>query len=157
MSIAPDAPPSLSPVDRAVLPVMRHFLDAFSEPETFAWRTGYSIAIQRWGEARGLAIANAVQVFLVSVLSKRPVPLQYNDPLDVEARQTLTQDEADLLVLLEQLRQDSARPARETIAKLTGGHVRASIVQAGLKLSQLLGPDTHVRSSQPRPKLRCVT
>ncbi|MEM9787173.1 MAG: hypothetical protein AAF801_11775 [Pseudomonadota bacterium] len=147
----------LDAASKALLPVMRHFLNAYLHPETLGWRTGFATATGTWGEARGLAIANAVQTFLSAVLLNRPVPLRYNDPLDVDARKHLTTDEVELLALIAAMRADKTDHARTIIARLTGGSVKAAIVRTGLSLATILDPTAARPARTKRPVLRAVT
>lgn len=147
----------LDTVNKALLPVIRHFLNAYLHPDTLGWRTGFAAAIGTWGEARGLAIANAVQVFLSSVLLNRPVPLRYNDPLDVDARQRLTPDEIDLLAMITAMRTDRTQDARRIVQRVTGGEVKAAVVRTGLALSVILDPSEAKPKRVKRPALQVVT
>ena len=147
----------LDPVNKALLPVMRHFLNAFLTPESLGWRPALTAAVGTWGEGRGLAIAHSMQTFLSAVLKARPVPVAHNDPLDILSRGYLTSDEVDLLALIASMRTDRTGAARDIIARMTGGKVDAAIVRSGLELSCLLGSATD-RPKQPfRPKLRAIS
>jgi len=147
----------LDAVNRALLPVIRHFLDALLAPQTMGWRTALATASGTWGEARGLAIANAVQMFLTAVLRNRPVPLRYSDPLDLKDRLRLTSDEVDLLALIASMRSDTTPQSRVIIARLTGGEIRSEVVRTGLSLAALLEPtDAQRRATPHRPTLRLV-
>jgi hypothetical protein len=84
------------PVSDALLPVFRHFLSAFLSPETQGWRLGFATAVGTWGDARGLAIANAAQNFVAVVLQNRPVSIGFCDPLDLNKRAQTTADENEL-------------------------------------------------------------
>ena len=121
----------LDTVNKARLPVLRHFLNAFLAPETLGWRVGLATATGTWGEARGLAIANAIQAFVAAVLKCRPVPVCYQDPLDLHARKLLSADEIDLLALISAMRRDRTDQARTLVERLTGGQVRAAVVRFG--------------------------
>ena len=147
----------LDAVNKALLPVIRHFLNAFLDPQTLGWRAALATAAGTWGEARGLAIANAVQAFLSAVLNSRPVPLVYCNPLDLDARTGLTLDEVDLLALIAMMRADKTPQSRESIARLTGGSILSSVVRPGLSLAILLDPSGYKPAAKKRPALRCVT
>ena len=147
----------LDPVNQAILPVMRHFLNAFLQPETFGWRPALTVAIGIWGESRGLAIANRMQIFVKAVLRARPLPVTYKDPLDILARGELTSDEVDLLTLIANMRADRTGDARDIISRLTGGKIDTAIVRSGLEFCCLLGKED-IKPKQPfRPKLRTVS
>ena len=148
----------LDPVNAKLLPVLRHFLNAFLAPETYGWRHGYAAASGTWGQARGLAIADAMQAFLAAVLQNRPVPFIYADPLDLKERQTLLPDEVEFLALITCMRSDRTSQARIIIGRLTGGMVPAAVVRTGLSLASLLDPDQPVVRQTKRPaKLRVVS
>lgn len=146
----------LDAVNKALLPVMRHFLNAFLDPQSLGWRPALAAAAGTWGEARGLAIANAVQTFLSAVLNSRPVPLDYNDPLDLDARFLLTSDEVDLLALIATMRVDKTPQARMIVARLTGGHVEAAVVCTGLSLAAMLDPSGGKPAKVKQPVLQVV-
>ena len=147
----------LDPVNKAMLPVMRHFLNAFLQPKTLGWRPALTVAIGTWGESRGLAIAYSMQAFISAVLRARPAPVTYKDPLDTLARGGLTSDEVDLMALIASMRADRTGAARDIIARLTDGKIDTAIVRSGLELSSLLGNED-TRPKQPfRPKLRAVS
>lgn len=144
----------LDAVNKALLPVMRHFLNAFLDPETLGWRAALAVAAGTWGEARGLAIAHAVQTFLSAVLNSRPVPLRYSDPLNLEDRQRLTSDEVDLLALIANMRAEKTQQSRIIITRLTGGEVKAVVVRTGLSLARMLDPTGEKPAVSKRPVLR---
>ncbi|WP_045998088.1 hypothetical protein [Loktanella sp. S4079] len=144
----PDAG-QLDVVSGALLPIVRHFLNAYLNPESFGWRHAYGASAEVWGEARGLAIAHGVQQFLSAVLKARPVPVAYMDPLDIDQRETLTHDEVDLLGLIAAMRADKTAQARETIMRLTGGQVPTQLVESGLKLAAQLDRNPRQRNAAP--------
>lgn len=146
----------LNPVERTVLTVMRHYLNAFITPETQGWRHAMAAATGVWGEARGLAIANAIQEFLSTVLQHRPVPLRYSDPLDLIARGYVTQDEDAVLSLIANMRHDRVALARDMIGHLTDGRIHAQVVRTGLNLANRLDPCADKGPPQKRPHLRIV-
>jgi len=147
----------LDAVNKALLPVMRHFLNAFLDPQTLGWRAALATASGTWGEARGLAIANAVQTFLSAVLNSRPVPLQYSNPLDLDKRTHLTTDEVDLLALISNMRANKTPQSRAIIARLTGGEIKSAVVRSGLTLAGLLDPSGDQPKATKRPRLHAVT
>ncbi len=147
----------LDRVSGALLPIIRHFLDAFQRPESLGWRHANSTSIGVWGEARGLSIANGVQIFLAAVLKNRPVPVRYIDPLNIDERKKLTLDEIDILTLLSVMRSDQTARAREIIIGLTGGQIPDQIVRSGLKLAQQLDSNSYISSRTKTPKLTLVS
>ncbi|MCF2905403.1 hypothetical protein L0666_10405 [Octadecabacter sp. CECT 8868] len=157
MSSAPITSANIDPEIRALLPVLRHHLAALQGASPLSWRLAFSVAEERWGEGRGLALAHRSQVFLSALLASRCVPLQCVDPLDIDERHTLTEDEFILMRALSGMREDNAPLARDLISDLTGGRVTAATVKAGLTLVHLLSaPLTSIRRPTP-PKLRAVS
>ncbi|MEM7721096.1 MAG: hypothetical protein AAF376_01870 [Pseudomonadota bacterium] len=148
---------TLDPVSRTLLPVLRYFLCGLQQPGHRGWQTGFLVAAEIWGEARGLAIAHRTQVFLSALLNSRPVPLLHSDPLCPEDRRNLTDDECVLLALLSHMRDDQARPARDMIAALTGGRVEAAIVRSGLDLCSVLDGTHGAQRVKGPPQLSVVS
>ena len=146
----------LDAVSKALLPVVRHFLDAFLKPDTRGWRYAFAAASGTWGEARGLSIAHDTQMFLETILRTRPVPLAYCDPLDVDVREHLTVDEVDVLSLIAAMRANKTPQAREILVRITGGQIPPRIVEQGLSLAARLDPDTNKSKLPKRPQLEVV-
>ncbi len=143
--------------ERGLLPVMRHFILNFTEPETQAWQHAFSVATERWGRDQGLVLAHMVFKVIKATLHIRPSGLAFNDPLCVETRQELTCDECALLRMLHHMRRDETPAARDALNELTGGYPDAHLIQAGLTLASQF-PTSGVRPGQParRPILRVV-
>ncbi len=143
--------------ERGLLPVMRHFIHSFTEPETQAWQRAFSVATERWGRDQGLVLAHLVFKIIKATLHTRPLGLAFNDPLCVETRQELTCDEHALLRMLHHMRRDETPAARDAVSELTGGYPDAHLIQAGLTLANQF-PNNGVRPDQParRPTLRVV-
>ena len=137
-----------------LLPILRHLLQDLTLGERGAAFRGYATAAELWGEGRGLAIAHRAHRFLDALLRSRGKPLDTTDPLGPAARGALTGDEALLMALIDQMRRDQTRGARNTLAVLAFGRVEAGVVQNGLSLASLLGdmPGPSAR----RPVLRVV-
>ena len=140
------------PVSQRFLPVLRHILSNLQGDAPLSWRNAFTIAVEVWGEARGLAIAFRAEAFLSALLASRPVHLRVADPLNPEERAHLTEDEISLLALLTYMRADETPAARDRIAALTGGRVEPAVVRTGLDLARLLGgpPGHAVRRKAPR-------
>ena len=139
---------SEDPVNHAILPIFRYFLNAFLSPQTQGWRLGFATAVGTWGDARGLAIANAAQNFIAAVLRGRPVPIKYHDPLNLDQRTHTTTDEKELLAIIKHMRNDDTAQARDAISRLTHGQVKANIVREGLVLA------SHFQATGSLQKLR---
>lgn len=149
--------PQLDGFERGLIPVMRHFILSFAEPETQAWQHAFTIATERWGRDQGLVLAHLVFKVIKATLHTRPLGLAFNDPLCVEMRHELTCDERALLRMLHHMRRDETSAARDALSELTGGHPDAHLIQAGLTLANQF-PTDGTRPGQPvrRPTLRVV-
>lgn len=138
---------TLDPVSRNLLPILRHFVEALQTPSSAGWRVAYATAVEIWGEARGLAIAHRMQAFVAAVLQNRPVPLHCNPPPDIDARDTLTEDETLMIALLRHMRADQTASARMTVQALAAGRTPSAVVRAGLVLRDILdGPQQAPRA-----------
>ena len=147
---------TLCPVSKAVLPIVRHFLDALLHPNSFGWRIAQTIAVGTWGEARGLAIAYDTQKFLTALLLYRKVPLSFNDPLNLELRDQLQNDEVAILNLLIAMQADKTAQARVCVLYLTQGQMRADVVKSALILAKRLEFNTSNLNTRKRPALRII-
>jgi hypothetical protein len=143
--------------ERGLLPVMRHFILSFTEPESQAWHHAFSVATERWGRDQGLVLAHLVFKIIKATLHTRPLGLAFKDPLCVETRQELTCDEHALLRMLHYMRRDETPAARDALNDLTGGYPDAHLIHAGLTLASQF-PTNGVGPGQParRPILRVV-
>ena len=148
---------ALDHVNAALLPLIRHHLSALQGSNPLAWRHAFQIATERWGEARGLALANRTQLFLSALLACRPVPLDATDPFDLEKRAALTDDEAILMAIMTAMRIDDTNHARSLMTQITGGRITAAAVQTGLSLALLLETPTAIIRRPAAPKLRAVS
>lgn len=149
----PDQMAELDPMMKALLPVLRYFQLALSDPPSNGWRHGYEAAVGTWGEGRGLAIAHAVQKFTYDLMRCGIAALHFNDQLDLQTRQMLTPDERKVLSLLTYMRADNAAGARDIIAGLHQGKIDPVFVRHGLELSAMLDAKP---SRTGVPKLRIV-
>ncbi|MFP7675192.1 hypothetical protein ACG74X_17730 [Marivita sp. S0852] len=125
------------PVDRALLPILRHAVYAFTCPERCAWRSAYMIAAERWGEPRGLALAHAT-IDLVSAVLSKDITLEIQDPLDVQQRSEVTEQEHQILLMVRFMRQQDKANARNVMMQLCDGHIYAAVVRAALALASRL-------------------
>ncbi|MBV7407903.1 hypothetical protein [Maritimibacter sp. DP1N21-5] len=118
--------------ERGLLPVLRHFLVAMTDPGSQAWRLAYATARERWGRSAGLAIADSLGDFVACFVQRHGATVDFHDPLDPERRVLLAKGEAALLAILHHMRRDHASAARRCLALVTGGRTAARVVQAGL-------------------------
>ncbi|MEO1109369.1 MAG: hypothetical protein AAFX90_15755 [Pseudomonadota bacterium] len=143
--------------ERGLLPVMRHFIQSFAEPDTQSWQFAYSTAIERWGVDQGLTLAHLVYKIIKATLYSRPYGLAFNDPLCVESRNHFTSDELALMRMLHHMRRDETPAARDAAGLLSGGYPDAHVVQAGLTLANRFPTDGERREHiKRRPILRVV-
>ncbi|NVO56332.1 hypothetical protein HW561_11080 [Rhodobacteraceae bacterium B1Z28] len=143
--------------ERGLLPVMRHFILSFAEPETLAWQQAYSIAIERWGQDQGLNLAHLVFKIVKATLHCRPEGLAFNDPLCVDYRLEVTCDERALLKMVHHMRRDETPAARDAVGQITGGYPDAHLIQAGLTLANRFPTGSAPRNQPPRrPVLRVI-
>lgn len=145
----------LGNVEKALLPILRHFLTAFYAPHTMSWRIAYRTSQEIWGDSRGLAIGQAAGDLIAHCVAQRAHALEYRDALNLDERQGLTEDEMTLLDALYHMRQNNVPAARTTIEKLFDGQIPARFVEAGLKLTTLLGSD-RPKTSRYKPRLKAV-
>lgn len=125
----------LDEFERGLLPVLRHFLLSYEQPEGQAWQQAYLIAAERWGEALGLPAALAAMKLVRAVLESRDGVFCFVDPFDLENRDTASADEAALLRMIHHMRRDETSLAREAVADVTLGRMDPHVIRAGLSLA----------------------
>ena len=143
------------PVDKALLPVLRHSVRAFTCPEAQSWKLAYSTAAERWGEARGLALAHATVQLIASIMGKGVTP-EVNDPLHVEWRDSVTDHEHQILLMLGFMRRQDTANARDAVLQLCNGHVHAQVVRSALALAARLDPCVPMHRTQ-FPLLKAIS
>ncbi|WP_196223530.1 hypothetical protein [Roseibium sp. RKSG952] len=149
--------PEFDDFELGLLPVMRHFILSFADPDTQSWQHAYSTAIERWGVDQGLNIAHLVYKIVKVTLHCRPAGLAFNDPLCLEQRGSLTCDELALMKMLHHMRRDNTPEARDAVNLVTGGYPDAHLIQAGLTLANRFPTGTDRRGdTSRRPMLRVV-
>lgn len=145
----------LDEFETGLLPVLRHFLDSHTCPESQAWRHAYTIAAERWGDAVGLAAAHALQNVVSALLACRSGGIAYSDPLCLDSRELVTAEEAAFLRMLHHMRRDQTALARNAVEELTGGLIDPHVVRAGLSLAHRFSCGAPAGSRAPgRPRLR---
>lgn len=140
-----------------LLPVARHFLTSFEQPERHLWARAYGAAAERWGETIGLAVAQRLQKVIRAVLDVREGSVSFHDPGDPLARDHATADEVALLSMLRHMRRDEAIPARDAALALAGGRMDPFVIRAGLSFADRFscGARGQARDGTP-PALRVV-
>ena len=143
--------------EAGLLPVLRHFLTSFASPELQTWQFAYTTAAERWGDSLGLAAAQALLRVVRALLSARPGGLTFQDPLCLDARDSVTEDERLVLEMLHHMRRDDTPPARDTVEVLTDGRMDPDVIRAGLSFARRFpaGPAGHRTADSP-PSLRVV-
>jgi len=141
--------------EKGLLPVLRYFLMSFETPDSQAWQQAYAVASERWGEAIGLAAAQALMKLLRAVLESRDGQYSFIDSFDLEFRGTVTPDEAALLRMLHHMRRDQTPQAREAVADVTCGQMDPHVIRAGLAFASRFSAGQAVRRAET-PRLRVV-
>ncbi len=133
---APDAMPvealALDEMETGLLAVLRHFLTAFSRPETHAWQSAFTIAAERWGVARGPQIAQSLLAVLHAVRHSRQTDFRFTNPLCLHCRDTVTPEEAAFIRMIHAMRRDQNAEARGAVLDLAEGVMDPMLIQAGL-------------------------
>lgn len=152
-------PDTMSPDDfeQGLLVLARHFVTSANDTATQAWQHAFAVAIERWGEDRGLAIAYRLHKVIRSVTACRAVRLKVNDPLCLDGRKLATEDEHNLIGMLHHMRRDNTPAARDAVDRLTHGRMDPYVVRAGLDLANRF-PSGHGRRerAQVKPVLKVV-
>lgn len=143
--------------ETALVPVLRHFMTAFTRPDSQAWQFAYSIAAERLGENIGLSAAQAMLKLLRALFQRHPEGVSFRDPLDKAKRDTLTRDEATIIAMLHHMRRDNTAPARQALYDLTDGRMDPGVIRAGLSFARRFhsGPGP-APTYDTRPRLRLV-
>jgi len=122
----------LDTFERSCLPILRHFCEAHANPNTQAWHRAFILAVECWGETLGLAAAHLLSKYMRAVLKARADGFSFQDPLDIDKRGFVTEDEAHLLTVLHHMRRDQTGSARDAVADLTLGQMDPYVIRAGL-------------------------
>jgi len=123
--------------ETGLLAVLRHFLTAFTRPETQAWQTAFAIATERWGEAKGPQIAAGGLALLQVLRRARRRAFNYANPMCTGCREQVTGDEAQLMRMLQAMRRDRADLARPEVLALTEGTMDPTLIRTGLSFAAL--------------------
>ena len=118
--------------ERDLLPVARHLMMTFSRPEQQTWQVAYSIAVERWGERIGLPAAHGLSEIISSLLRIRVGGLDFQDPLCLESRDYVTDDETQLIRMIHHMRRGQTPAARYAAEKLTRGRMESVFIRHGL-------------------------
>ena len=121
--------------EMGLLPVIRHMLTTYRSPETQAWVRAQTVAVERWGETVGLALCQRMQGVIRMLWECRKSDLSFMDPLDLDQRALLSDDEEALMDMLHHMRRDQTPKARDAVERLTGGMMDPHLIREGLKLA----------------------
>ncbi|WP_247744784.1 hypothetical protein [Shimia sp. R11_0] len=145
--------------EMGLLPVLRHLVLGMLEGEAKACARAFDIAIERYGEAIGLPVAHGLQKMAVSWLTCRQSESgpEMRDPLCLEAKKTVTEDEIQIISMVHHMRRDNASAARSAVACVTHGRMDPEFIRAGLSFAHRF-PAGVRRNARPagRPKLSVV-
>jgi len=139
-----------------LLSCLRHFLTSLSDPESQAWQTAYLTAAERWGETIGFGAAQAILKVVRATLDIRTAGLIFNDPLEIDARDYVTEDEYMLIAMLHHMRRDNTTKARTAVDALTHGRMDPYVIRAGLSLARRFPHGQSGQMPARRPLLRVV-
>ncbi|MEM8652600.1 MAG: hypothetical protein AAGF54_18880 [Pseudomonadota bacterium] len=139
-----------------LLTVTRYFLASVNKTSVENWQQGYTIASERWGETVGLRAAFYLWSLINSVLNSKSDVFLFHDPLNLETRGFVSEDEKLLIQTIHHMRRDQTSLARKAMFGLCNGVIDSETVKAGLMLStrfpinlQAVG----MRSEKPRLRL----
>ena len=143
----------LDSFESGLLAVLRHFLIAFSQPESQAWQTAFAIATERWGEAKGPQIAAAGLGLLQGVRRARAAEFLFANPMCLGCRQMVTGDETALMQMVQAMRRDRADLARPAVLRLTGGTMDPALIRAALAFAARHPAPTDAPPLAPLPEV----
>ena len=115
-----------------LLPVLRHIVLGLSESDPRGWARGQDIAVERWGEAIGLPVAHLLNRVVLALFECRDGGPEMIDPLCIDTREQMTDDEMQIMSMLHHMRRDKASGARSAVAFVTRGRMDPDLIRAGL-------------------------
>ncbi|WP_293574725.1 hypothetical protein [Phaeobacter sp.] len=142
----------LDDFEAAILPVFRHFMMSLQNPASQSWQFAYKTAAERWGDTYGLGLAQSLFAVADRLHRLRGASYKGNDPLDLESRDLLSEDEAAVILMLHFMRRDKTAAAREALAEATGGRMDPDLIRAGLQFSHRHPAAQHPDNMQPNDK-----
>lgn len=115
----------LDPFEMSVLEISRIYFETFQSPEKQLWAEAFHLAEQRFDVPYGATVAQAVATILLHLQSKRAGIFAYFGRDHAEAYTLLTQDEANLMRLVQHMRAGRVSLLHSTALILAcGGNVR---------------------------------
>jgi hypothetical protein len=147
----------LDEFEHGLLVLSRHFLSGYETYNTKAWNSAYIIAVERWGERIGLPVAFAVMKLIEALSKTRTDAVSYLDPLRIEYKSVVTDDEAALMTMLHHMRRDATAPARDAVEALCAGVLEPNVIRAGLSLAARFSCGApRSQFAEPAPQLSVV-
>jgi hypothetical protein len=143
-------------LEAGLLPVFRHFMKSFENPEAQAWQSAYLVASEKWGETLGLGLAQSLLKVIKYLRLHRRNGVCFHDPLCLEARKMVTPDEAALISMLHHMRRDQTSDARIAVEELTLGTLDPDIIRSGLSFAHRFPAGDRPDQPSSRPALRIV-
>ena len=135
--------------EKELLCVVRYFLSSFEAPDSQLWHQGFAVAVEKWGEPMGLPIAFATSKLVRAVLRCRDGGMFFHDPLDLETRTMVSDDEAYLLTMLHHMRRDETSAARAAVDALTHGQMDPDVIRSGLSFAARFSYGAQRRVTRP--------
>lgn len=118
-----------------LIAVMRHFLMARQQPDSQAWELAFQTAVERWGDEIGLPAAFKSSALIRAMLKVRHTAFDYCDPLDLDQRGLVSDDEVLLIRMIHHMRRDNTTAARDAVEQLAHGRMDPDLIRAGLALA----------------------
>lgn len=147
----------LDDFEEGLLPILRHFMMALTDPDCQAWQYAFRIATERWGETLGLAVAHALFRLVQHTFKARRQPFECIDPMTIDRRAFVTRDEQAFLQMLHHMRRDETPRAREAVANVTGCTMDPDVIRSGLSFADRFPAGLRERRKVgQKPNLRVV-
>ncbi|MEM9576932.1 MAG: hypothetical protein AAF999_07945 [Pseudomonadota bacterium] len=144
--------------ERALLPVLRHHLNDYADPRLASGHRAFVVAVERWGEPIGLSVAFHLQKLVRAILQCRPEGLEFHDPLCLDSKEAVTDDERLLIDMLHHMRRDQTARARDRVYQITDGRMDPDVIRTGLQFAQRFacGVSGEMRPRAAKPILKVV-
>ncbi|MEP3329759.1 hypothetical protein [Sedimentitalea sp.] len=144
--------------ERTVLPVARHLFQSFAQPEQQGWFRAFAIAVEHWDEPVGLSIAYHLQKLMRALVHCRPQGLDFQDPLCIDGKNAVTEDELLLVGMLHNMRRDQTAEARKCVYQITDGRMDPDVIRTGLEFARRFscGMGDGKKRMVSKPSLRIV-
>lgn len=140
-----------------LLPVLRHLCVSARAADPKSWSRAFDIAVEHQGEAIGLSAAHGLNKVVLALFACREEGVDLQDPLCLDAKRDITDDEVQLLSMIHHMRRDNTAAARSAVAFVTRGRMDPELIRNGLAFAKRFpaGMGRHARVVG-RPKLSVV-